>query len=103
MLSDVEVQNPPPTVPDDEKAVEHTECDCRNREDIHRRNSFAMIALITTIRIRKAAREVCLERHSLDLAAGRSCLEQNHTLSPRDSLLELRARVCAGARPIANH
>jgi hypothetical protein len=43
MLGDVEVQNAPTVMGDDEKTVEHTETDRRHSEKIHRRNGFPMI------------------------------------------------------------
>src|SRR5207253_5119914 len=44
MAGDVEVQNASTIMADDEKAVEHAERDRRNREDIHRGNSFPAIS-----------------------------------------------------------
>jgi hypothetical protein len=38
------VQNPSTVVGDDEKAVEHAESNRWNREEIHRRDCFPMIA-----------------------------------------------------------
>src|SRR5882757_5335335 len=43
VVSDVEVQNPAPSMLDHEKAVEHPECHCRHREEIERRNHLTMI------------------------------------------------------------
>jgi len=44
VLGDVEVENVPTVVADDEEAVDHTERDRRNREEVHRGYRFAMIA-----------------------------------------------------------
>jgi hypothetical protein len=44
MPRDVEVQNAPTIVAEDEEAVEHAEGDRRNREEIHRRDGLAVIA-----------------------------------------------------------
>src|ERR1700691_4390935 len=44
MLGDIEMQNLPSIVADDEEAVKHAKCDCRNREEIHRGDRFSMIA-----------------------------------------------------------
>src|SRR5215469_15814634 len=42
MLGDVAVQAAAAIVADDEEAVEHTEGDCRNGEEVHRRDSFSV-------------------------------------------------------------
>ena len=44
MPRDVEMQHPPTTVIDDEKAGEHAEGDRRNGKEIHGRNGFPMVA-----------------------------------------------------------
>ena len=44
MLRDVEVQDPPAVMADYEKAIKYAEGDRRGREEIHRRNGFAVIA-----------------------------------------------------------
>jgi len=44
MLGDVEVQDTPTVVTDDEKAIERAEGDRRNREEVHRGNRFTVIA-----------------------------------------------------------
>src|SRR2546425_354138 len=44
MLTNIEVQDAPTVVTDDEKAVQHVEGERRCREEIHRGNGFAMIA-----------------------------------------------------------
>jgi hypothetical protein len=43
MLCDIEVQNAPTIVTDDEKAIERAEGDRRNREEVHRGNRFPVI------------------------------------------------------------
>jgi hypothetical protein len=43
MLGDIEVQDAPTIVTDDEKAVEHLESDRRNSEEVHRGNRFPVI------------------------------------------------------------
>ncbi|MGC2422683.1 MAG: hypothetical protein WA405_13640 [Candidatus Acidiferrales bacterium] len=43
MPGDVEVQNAPTVMADDEETIEHAECDCRDREEVHRRDGFPMI------------------------------------------------------------
>src|ERR1700674_1938341 len=43
VLGDVQVQNPPTFMADHKKAVEHTERDGRDREEVHRGNRLAMI------------------------------------------------------------
>jgi len=43
MPSDVEVQNAPPVMVDDEKAIEHAESDRWGREEIHCGNRFSMV------------------------------------------------------------
>jgi hypothetical protein len=44
MLCDIEMQDTPTIVTDDEKAVEHAEGDRRNSEEVHRGNRFSVIA-----------------------------------------------------------
>src|ERR1700738_502052 len=44
MLCDVEVQDTPTIVTDDEKTIEHAEGDRRNSEEVHRGNRFPVIA-----------------------------------------------------------
>jgi hypothetical protein len=44
VLRNVEVYDPPPTVADDEKAIEDAEGDRRNRKEIHRSDCFPVIA-----------------------------------------------------------
>src|SRR5438445_3373469 len=43
MLCDIEVQDTPTVVTDDEKAIERAEGDRRNSEEVHRRNRFTVI------------------------------------------------------------
>jgi hypothetical protein len=43
MLCDIEVQDTPTIVTDDEKAIERAEGDRRNREEVHRGNRFPVI------------------------------------------------------------
>jgi hypothetical protein len=43
VLGDVEMQDLPSVMTDNEEAVEHAECNRWNREEIHRGNRFAMI------------------------------------------------------------
>src|SRR6266478_5667812 len=44
MLCDIEVQDTPTVVTDEEKAIERAEGDRRNREEVHRGNRFTVIA-----------------------------------------------------------
>ena len=44
MLCDIEVQDAPTIVTDDEKTIEHAEGDRRNSEEVHRGNRFPVIA-----------------------------------------------------------
>jgi hypothetical protein len=44
MLCDIEVQDTPAVVTDDEKAIERAEGDRRNSEEVHRGNRFPVIA-----------------------------------------------------------
>src|SRR5258708_29912888 len=44
MLGDIEVQDTPTVVTDDEKTIEHAEGDRRNSEEVHRGNRFPVIA-----------------------------------------------------------
>jgi hypothetical protein len=44
MLSGVEVEDFPPAVADHEEAVQDAESDCRNREEIHRRDRLPMVS-----------------------------------------------------------
>src|SRR6266704_3917622 len=44
MLCDIEVQDTPTVVTDDEKAIEQAEGDRRNSEEVHRGNRFTVIA-----------------------------------------------------------
>jgi hypothetical protein len=44
MTCDVEMENPSTCVIDDEDAVEHTEVDCWNREEVHRSDGLPMIS-----------------------------------------------------------
>ena len=43
MLCDIEVQDTPTVVTDDEKAIERAEGDRRNREEVHGGNRFTVI------------------------------------------------------------
>src|SRR5882762_581291 len=43
MLCDIEMQDAPTIVTDDEKAIEHAEVDRRNSEEVHRSNRFPVI------------------------------------------------------------
>src|SRR5229473_4895555 len=43
MLCDIEMQDAPTIVTDDEKAIEHAEVDRRNSEEVHRGNRFPVI------------------------------------------------------------
>ena len=43
MSCDIEMQDTPPTVMDDKEAVEHTERDGRDGEEVHGRDGFSMI------------------------------------------------------------
>jgi hypothetical protein len=43
MLCDIEVQDTPTIVTDDEKTIERAEGDRRNREEVHRGNRFPVI------------------------------------------------------------
>jgi hypothetical protein len=43
MFGDVEVQNTPPVVTDDEEAIEYAESDRWDREEIHRSDGFPMV------------------------------------------------------------
>ena len=43
MLCDIEVQDTPTVVTDDEKAIERAEGDRRNSEEVHRGNRFPVI------------------------------------------------------------
>ncbi len=44
MLCDIEVQDTPTVVTDDEKAIERAEGDRRNSKEVHRGNRFPVIA-----------------------------------------------------------
>jgi hypothetical protein len=44
MLCDIEVQDTPTVVTDDEKAIERAEGDRRNSEEVHRGNRFPVLA-----------------------------------------------------------
>jgi len=44
MLGDVEVQDPSTVMTDDEETVQHAERDCRDGEEVHRRNGFPVIS-----------------------------------------------------------
>ena len=44
MLCDIEVQDTPAVVTDDEKAIERAEGDRRNSEEVHRGNRFPVIS-----------------------------------------------------------
>jgi hypothetical protein len=43
MFRGIEVQDSPPAVADHEEAVQDAESRCRHREEVHRRNGFAMV------------------------------------------------------------
>ena len=43
MFGDIEVQNASAVVTDEEEAVEHAEGECRDREEIHRRDGFLVV------------------------------------------------------------
>src|SRR5205807_2710055 len=44
MSCDIEMQDTPPTVMDDKEAVEHTERDGRDGEEVHGRDGFSMVS-----------------------------------------------------------
>jgi hypothetical protein len=44
MVCDIEMQDAPTIVADDEEAVEHTERNRWHREEVHRRNRFPMVS-----------------------------------------------------------
>jgi len=44
MLGDVEVQDPSTVMTNDEETVQHAERDCRDGEEVHRRNGFPVIS-----------------------------------------------------------
>jgi len=60
MLRDVDVQNAPTIVADDEKTVEYAERDRWNREEIHCRNRFSMVSK----EVQPALRRVRISRRS---------------------------------------
>jgi len=88
MLCDIEVQDAPTIVTDDEKAIEHAEGDRRNSEEVHRGNRFPVIAekgkpALGRLRISRCPFHPTRDRSLRDIKTEHEKLAMNAWRSPR--------------------
>ena len=91
MLCDIEVQDTPTVVTDDEKAIERTEGDRRNREEVHRGNRFPVITekgkpALGRLRISRCPFHPTRDRSLRDIKAEHEKLAMDVWRSPRGVL-----------------
>jgi hypothetical protein len=108
MLCDIEVQNTPTIMTDDEKTIEHTEGDRRNSEEVHRRNRFPVITekgkpalgrlRISRCPFHRSLRDIKTEHEKLAMDAWRSprWVLNNH---PENQFLNLLRRLSSPDGP----
>src|SRR6266478_6430 len=88
MLCDIEVQDTPTIVTDDEKAIEHPEGDRRNGEEVHRGNRFPVITekgkpALGWLRISRCPFHPTRDRSLRDIKAEHEKLAMDAWRSPR--------------------
>src|SRR6266480_4314039 len=88
MLCDIEVQDAPTIVTDDEKAIERAEGDRRNSEEVHRGNRFPVITekgkpVLGRLRISRCPFHPTRDRSLRDIKTGHEKLAMNAWRSPR--------------------
>src|SRR5260221_11320158 len=88
MLCDIEVQDAPTIVTDDEKAIEHAEGDRRNGEEVHRGNRFPVITekgkpALGRLRISRGPFHPTRDRSLRDIEAEHEKLAMDAGRSPR--------------------
>ena len=111
MLCDIEVQDPPTVVTDDEKAIERAESDRRNSEEVHRGNRFPVIAekgkpALGRLRISRCPFHPTRDRSLRDIKTEHEKLAMNAWRSPRwvlndhpeDQFLNLLRRLSSSDR-----
>ena len=112
MLCDIEVQDAPTIVTDDEEAIERAEGDRRNREEVHRGNRFPVIAekgkpALGWLRISRCPFHPTRDRSLRDIKTEHKKLAMNAWRSPRwvlndhpeDQFLNLLRRLSSPDRP----
>ena len=112
MLCDIEVQDTPTVVPDDEKAKERAEGDRRNSEEVHRGNRFTVITekgkpAPGRLRISRRPFHPTRDRSLRDIKAEHEKLAMDAWRSPRgvlndhseDQFLNLLRRLSSPDRP----
>src|SRR5260370_16516222 len=87
-LCDIEMQDAPTIVTDDEKAIEHAEGDRRNSEEVHRGNRFPVIAekgkaALGQLRISRCPFHPTRNRRLRDIKTEHEKLAMNAWRSPR--------------------
>src|ERR1700720_4021277 len=88
MLCDIEVQDTPTVVTDDEKAIERAEGDRRNSEEVHRGNRFPVITekgkpALSRLRISRGPFHPTRDRSLRDIKIEHEKLTMNAWRSPR--------------------
>src|SRR5260370_13854278 len=91
MLCDIEVQDTPAIVTDDEKAIEHAEGDRRNSEKVHRGNRFPVITekgkpALSRLRISRCPFHPTRDRSLRDIKTEHEKLAMDTRRSPRGVL-----------------
>jgi len=112
MLCDIEVQDTPTVVTDDEKAIERAEGDRRNREEVHRGNRLPVITekgkpAPGRLRISRRPFHATRDRSLRDIKAEHEKLAMDAWRSPRgvlndhseDQFLNLLRRLSSPDRP----
>ena len=112
MLCDIEVQDTPTVVTDDEKTIERAEGDRRNREEVHRGNRFPVITekgkpAPGRLRISRRPFHPTRDRSLRDIKAEHEKLAMDAWRSPRgvlndhseDQFLNLLRRLSSPDRP----
>src|SRR5258706_4309909 len=88
MLRDIEVQDTPTIMTDDEKTIEHAEGDRRNSEEVHRGNRFPVITdkgkpALGRLRISRCPFHPTRDRSLRDIKTGHEKLAMDAWRSPR--------------------
>src|SRR5260370_9288910 len=91
MLGDIEVQDAPTIVTDDEKAIERAEGDRRNSEEVHRGNRFPVITekgkpALGWLRLSRCPFHPTRDRSLIDVKTEHKKLAMNAWRSPRSVL-----------------
>src|SRR5712675_1184673 len=112
MLCDIEVQDTPTVVTDDEKAIERAEGDRRNSEEVHRGNRFTVITekgkpALGRLRISRRPFHPTRDRSLRDIKAEHEKFAMDAWRSPpgvlndhsEDQFLKLLRRLSSPDRP----